>query len=101
MVLDRIVLPTHHEFFVNVEEEKFNGSVLMYPNQRTETSTFKFTSKNLELTNLEITKDEMKFKPDVIEANEFVTVFFDRKVVGDFTLFLDSRGLLRFNGRIL
>ncbi|ELA41940.1 uncharacterized protein VICG_00957 [Vittaforma corneae ATCC 50505] len=92
--LSREVLPTHYDLSIDVKPEMFNGSVTMHLKAEKSISTFRFNSKNLELSNLEVKRNGKTIGSKIGECdNEFVAVHLNEEIVGDFTLFVEFNGV--------
>lgn len=90
--LNRNVLPSHYDLSVNVEPDSFSGSVTMHLSSKEMIDSFKFNSKDLELSNLEIKQGDLKITPKFEEKDEFITISLERKIEGEFKLFVEFRG---------
>lgn len=84
--LSHEVEPIHYDLFINAEENKFNGNVLMYLTANQPVTSFRFNSKDLELSDLKIKQNNTEIQSSFSEKDEFVTVSLDSEIKGDFTL---------------
>lgn len=91
--LSREVLPSHYDLTVNVEPKAFSGSVVMHLKAEKNVSTFRFNSKNLNLSKLEVRKGDKIITSKLGECDdEFVTISLGEDVVGEFTLSVEFSG---------
>lgn len=82
------VMPKHYDLYIELEENNFKGTILMHLNAQEYVNSFRFNSKELNLSNLQITKNDSNISATFSEDDEFVTVKLEDKVKGDFTLSL-------------
>ena len=80
------VKPTHYDLFINAEEDKFSGKVVIELDTNEPINSFKFNSKELELSNLEVKQGETVIHSTFNEKDEFVTVNLQEKISGSFSL---------------
>lgn len=87
------VEPNHYDLQVTVEPEGFSGTVRMHLNAKKSIERFKFNSKNLALSNLEVKKENEVWETTFSEEDEFVDVKLKKSIEGDFIVSVGFKGV--------
>lgn len=87
------VVPLHYDLFINVEEHSFDGTVTIHLRPQYPLSSFRFNSKNLALSGLEIKEGGKVIESSFDEKeDEFITVSLKKNVSRDFTVSIAYKG---------
>ncbi|KAM0680453.1 hypothetical protein GINT2_001513 [Glugoides intestinalis] len=91
--LPKTVIPEHYDLSINVKQDSFNGTVKIQLEAEIPVDSFYFNSKDLELSELKVTENNVLINNRFQEEQEdFFKVYLDKKVSGKFELSVKYSG---------
>lgn len=91
--LPNTVIPNHYDLSIKANKDSFSGSVKIHLETESSVNSFYFNSKELDLSNLKVTKNGVVIKSSFQEMQEdFFKVYLEEEVRGKFDLSVEYSG---------